>query len=149
MNKQRSVYLSGPMTGCSFQEANDWRVTAAHIFGSYDIETLSPMRGEHGSEPMHPRTMTARDRMDLKGSDLVLMNLLDATRVSIGSMIELGWADLLQIPVIVVGSAGNRHQHVMVNSIIAATTMDLSEAVELCLVLLNVEGNLRLEGGKV
>ncbi len=151
MNKPRSVYLSGPMTGCSFEEANDWRVTATHIFGSYGIETLSPMRGESGGRQlaMHPRTMTARDRMDLKGSDLVLMNLLEATRVSIGSMIELGWADLLQIPVIVVATKGALHSHVMVNSIIAGLREDLSTAIEISLVLLNVEGNLRLEGGQV
>ena len=140
-HKPRSVYLSGPMTGCSFKEANDWRETAAHIFSSYGIETLSPMRGEgeDGTLKMHPRTMTARDRMDLKGCDLVLMNLLGATRVSIGSMIELGWADLLQIPVIVVGADSDLHNHVIVSSIIAGARDDLSQAIELSLILLNVE----------
>jgi len=139
MNKPRSVYLSGPMTGCSFEEANDWRETAAHIFRSYDIETLSPMRGMRNDCLMHPLTMTARDRTDLKGCDLVLMNLKGATKVSIGSMIELGWADLLRIPVIVVGTKGDMHSHVMVHSIIAGIYDDLSDAIELSLVLLNVE----------
>jgi len=140
MNKPRSVYLSGPMTGCSFEEANEWRETAAHIFNSYGVETLSPMRGEDPNKHQMPaQTMTARDRMDIKNCDLVLMNLSRATKISIGSMIELGWADLLQTPVVAVGDGDNIHNHVMVNSIMAGTETDLSSAIELSLILLNVE----------
>ena len=58
-----TLYLAGPITGCNYEEATDWRKKFASILGhGNEIRCLSPMRGkEHlknevllGSNYDHP-----------------------------------------------------------------------------------------------
>lgn len=105
------VYLAGPITGCDYAGATDWREDFKQkILDMSDgrIECLSPMRGKReylkdvksiGDNYGHIDFMasglsiTSRDRFDCKRADAVLFNFLGASRVSIGTCIELGWAD--------------------------------------------------------
>jgi nucleoside 2-deoxyribosyltransferase len=120
-----TIYLAGPIGGLNYSEAVDWRDETIRALEPYGIKGLSPMRGKEYL--MHEailkgtgyddtllsnnRAIVTRDRMDVTNSNAVLMNLLGATRVSIGSMVELGWADLHRIPTIVVMEQGNIHEH--------------------------------------
>ncbi len=151
------VYLAGPIKGCSYDNATDWRVDTHAFFHRLEhptcrIEALSPMRfkthlkntkcldgGHVNRAPANaqellctPHGITTRDRMDVMRSELVIMNLLGATQVSIGTMIELGWADAKNIPVIVVMEKDeNIHNHPMVNEIASFIVHSLSDAKEL------------------
>lgn len=138
------IYLAGPMTGHTYDEANDWRTYTTGYLKVSDIETLSPMRGESYLEPggmpdiQHAPGIPARDRNDIATCDAVLMNLLEmGSRVSIGTMIELGWADMLRKPVILVRRADCLSQHVMVNAMLSWDVRTLNEGIALAADVVN------------
>ena len=104
------IYLAGPICGLTYEGAQNWR---DYFSGKIDprIDCFSPLRGKEyltirgpleGSYDEFPlstdRGITVRDRNDCMGSDLVLFNMLGAQRVSIGTMVEFGWADAARVP---------------------------------------------------
>lgn len=152
MSSRPRVYLAGPITGLNYDGATDWRTGVAGALLPH-ILTRSPLRGhEHlaalpqiggTSQEEYLRTeissaqgMTVRDRNDIMTSDAVLLNLLGATRVSIGSMIEAGWADAFRKPLIVVREPIGFHSHVILDTIATYTVADLDEALHLTRMLL-------------
>jgi len=120
----KTVYLCGPITGLSYGATTNWRKYVAEHVAS-DIVALSPMRGKeylaHEKEIGHSyedtimsnaRSITARDRYDVKTSDIMLANLLGATSRSIGSIVEFGWADAFGTPIVLVMEPeANTHEH--------------------------------------
>jgi nucleoside 2-deoxyribosyltransferase len=64
-----------------------------------------------------PKGLTIRDRWDAMRCDVLLVNLLGATKVSIGTVLEIGWANAMDIPIVVRDGAGNIHEHAMLNQI--------------------------------
>lgn len=144
----KRVYLAGPITGCSFEGANDWRVEVSKRLAS-GIEAYSPIRGktflegmtEIGHEyPEHlmssGRAITVRDRNDTFTADALLVNLLGATRVSVGTMIELGWADRGRTPIVLAMEADNPHQHPMVKDVAGWIVPTLEDAIKVVNLLL-------------
>jgi len=146
-----TVYLSGPIAGLTFHEAMAWRVRAKVALKWHGIEALSPLRDNEklvkegvmtGDAPGgHPlvtaRGITARDRSDVRRSDLILVNLLGAKRVSIGTVMELAWADFDRIPVVaLIEPGGNVHDHCMVDQVIDFRTDDFDQAIEICVSVL-------------
>jgi len=138
----KTVYLCGPITGLSYGECTDWRqFVARHV--AQDIIPLSPLRGkrylenekEIGDSYEHiamstAQAITTRDRFDLQSCDMMIANFLGAKKVSIGSVIELGWADAFRKPVIlVIESENNIHEHSIVNSIAGFRVSTLKEAI--------------------
>ncbi len=145
-----SIYLAGPMNGFKYEKARAWRQYVVRRMP--DVEWLDPMRG---LEPLtgqklsteagelgpvgEGRASMVRDLHDIRRSDAVLSNLLGARKVSIGTMIEYGWANSVNIPIIsVMESEGNVHDHPFVHftSIYRVPTLD--EALELLSVWFNV-----------
>lgn len=126
------MYLAGPINGLSLKEANDWRDdlgTAIYQWtGAYP---LSPLRDKEGLEELseigpqgyettllsNQRALVTRDRYDVQRCDLMVVNLLGAKQVSIGTMVELGWADARRIPIIVIMEEGNIHDHAFIREI--------------------------------
>lgn len=119
------VYLAGPITGLTFGECTDWREYATKALAP-EITAFSPMRQKgflaargklEGAYDTHPlstaKGITTRDRHDCTGCDVILMNLLDAERVSIGTMIEVGYAAIARRPIVLVMEPGNLHEHPM------------------------------------
>jgi len=114
----QTIYLSGPISGCTYKEATEWRQEAARSLVPF--RCLDPMRGkteamligvldtdlswaDHILSPLtRPRNFYNRDFNDIKQSNLMLMNLQGAKKVSIGSMVEVGWASALGIPIVAV-----------------------------------------------
>jgi nucleoside 2-deoxyribosyltransferase len=149
----KSVYLAGPITGHNFKGCTDWRAYAAASLADVGIKGVSPMRGKdylaslpvisgHGQEYAHmgvlstSRAVMTRDRFDCTRCDAVLVNLLGAERVSIGTMIELGWADGVRRPIIcAIEQSGNVHEHMMVSEAIGFRVPTLEEALHVCKVL--------------
>lgn len=141
------VYLAGPITGCSYKGCTDWREWAKAELLRYNIQGVSPMRAKEylahledisadGKDYHHlsvlslPSGIVTRDRFDCQRCDIVLANLLGATRVSVGTMIEFGWADAARRPLVVVmEKEGNPHEHAMVRQMAGYVVETLEEAL--------------------
>ena len=123
------VYCSGIISGRTYEGATSWYKTARRWLNQ-DIQLLLPMRGKL-SDHFEGQTLkaegypenskdwlglvatddaiTGRDHDDVHRCDLVLMNLLGAEKVSIGCMIEAGWAHAYRKPIVLVCEPGNPH----------------------------------------
>lgn len=134
------VYLAGPITGVSYGDATDWRGEFAKKFPSY-IQAVSPMRGKRylshekmvqDSYEMHPlssqKGITCRDRMDVMRCDLLLVNFLGAKKVSIGTVMEIAWADAWRKPIVLVMESENVHSHAMVREVAGFIVPTIDEA---------------------
>jgi len=146
------IYLAGPITGLNYEGATDWRESVSEQLLP-GIIGVSPMRGKEYLKAIgtiggtseeaytrlsvisHPKGVICRDRWDISSCDAVLMNLLGAERVSIGTMIEAGWADAHRKPVIVVREPSNVHAHMMLDEIAGYTVQTLEEAVHILKIL--------------
>lgn len=149
---QPTVYLAGPISGLNYDGCTEWRATAAHALGMFGIKGLSPMRAKeylrdaydaeggfsatceeygHLSPLSGPRGIMTRDRFDATRCDVLLVNLLGAAKVSIGTMMELAWADLKRTPIVAViePDGSNVHEHCMVDQAIGFRCATLDEAL--------------------
>jgi nucleoside 2-deoxyribosyltransferase len=145
------VYLAGPITGLSYGAATNWRqratVELAGLSGGR-IETLSPMRHKEylapadktadltkiadsyeGSILSSQRGIFYRDKLDCTRADLVLVNLLGAERVSIGTVMEIAWANGRDIPLVLVMPMGSVHEHSMLREACGFRTPSFDEAL--------------------
>ncbi len=149
----KTVYLAGPITGLSFTGATDWREQFQHKLGVY-IKAMSPLRSKdylkneksigdsyeagsnHSAGPSQlvhvmsgQKGITTRDRYDVMTCDVILVNLLGATRVSIGTVMEIAWADMLRKPIVLVmEKEGNLMDHAMVRESCGFRVETLDEA---------------------
>lgn len=142
---QPLVYLAGPISGLTYADSTTWRGYAREYLAGYGVLALSPMRGKqhladagvlHSGEYPESvlstaRGITARDRYDVCRSDVLLVNLLGATeRVSIGTVMEIAWADLSRIPIVMaIEEADNPHIHAMVNEVVPFKVPSIFEAL--------------------
>jgi hypothetical protein len=142
--KNYLVYLSGPISGLNYQGSTDWREYATKCFPPH-IQGVSPMRAKRylddgkiidGDQPLKftlsaDRAINTRNRFDTLRATAILVNLLGATRVSIGTMMEVAWAHDHSIPVVVaIEPEGNIHEHPMLRDCISVRVSSLDEAIE-------------------
>lgn len=139
------VYLAGPITGLTYEQGQDWRTVAQALLAKEGLLGYSPLRAKEylsgvgelkGAYDIHPlstaKGIVARDRNDVLTADAVLFNLLGAKQISIGTMIEFGWADAFRKPTVVVAEkAGNIHDHPITDQLTGFRVETLSEAVQL------------------
>jgi len=144
-----TVYLAGPITGLSHDDAVDWRDEVIRQL-PVEIEGLSPLRGKTylaGVESIahsypdlplsSPRGIMTRDFNDVRRCDALLVNFLGTKTVSIGTVMEVAWAFAFRIPVIaVMEPSGNLHEHPMIAEAIGFRVASLDEAVDILEVLL-------------
>ncbi|MFH0814945.1 MAG: nucleoside 2-deoxyribosyltransferase [Candidatus Falkowbacteria bacterium] len=148
--KDTLLYLAGPIDGCSFGECTDWRKCVARRLPQH-IHALSPMRGkdflaaqtmihgEHADNPLCRQPgIVCRDRFDVMRADAVLFNFLGAKKVSIGTCIEVGWADAYRKPIIVAIEKDNVHQHMIVRGVAGFVVDNLDEAITLAIAVLSL-----------
>lgn len=122
-----SVYLSGPIIGVTYDDARfGWRKYVADRL-SPGIKPLSPMRHEghlaeisgtleHDNIPAthffsRSRVIVEKDRLDIERCDIMLVNLIGAKRVSIGTCVEIGIAMALGRKIILVIEPGGENPH--------------------------------------
>ena len=120
----KTVYLAGPIDGLSYEKGVGWRDDARKELSLYGIKALSPQRGkdylvEHreiademdfakqeaffADNPMsNSKAIMARDKFDAVNCSVLFVNFLGATRVSIGTVMEIAWAHIQGKPVVVV-----------------------------------------------
>jgi nucleoside 2-deoxyribosyltransferase len=155
-----NVYAAGAISGLTYEGAVTWRDELQRMFDAKggEITVLDPMRGkvflketghikstEYENVLATQKGITGRDRNDVYRSDALIVNLLGAQRVSIGTMIELGWADSWRIPIILVmEETGNLHEHAMVREVATYRVTSLCEAAELVSLMLTPRANHKI-----
>jgi len=83
--------------------------------------------------------IVARDRMDVRTSDLMIAYLVDAPGISAGTAIEYGWADAFGTPVITVMEEKNGvYDHPMIRGLSGYRVETLEEGLAICVAILNV-----------
>ena len=130
------------MTGCSYAGSTSWREYVADQLNAKDTLCLSPMRGKECLKnelnmtcngypfPLTiPRASLARDRFDCTRCDVLLVNLLGATQISIGTVIEMAWAHLKQIPIVCAIEKDNIHHHALLSEMIDVQLETLDDAI--------------------
>lgn len=141
----KTVYLAGPITGLTYEGCTDWRDKISAELAAIGIKGLSPMRakaylrsiGEIGAtDDDYPdgvfsaqRGVVTRDYYDCTHCDILLVNLLGAKAVSIGTMMEIAWAWMKRTPVVlVIEPQGNVHEHMFVREMAGFRVPTLAEA---------------------
>lgn len=140
----KTVYLAGPMSGLTWKEMSEWRCEAAEKLQVHGLQTITPTRAKPFlKDPALIRrrwirdvAVSRRDRNDLKNASAVLMNLSMTEAISIGTMVELGWADAFGVPVILVVQPG-AVQHVFLRALATEIVYSLEEGITAILELLN------------
>jgi nucleoside 2-deoxyribosyltransferase len=126
------IYAAGSIAGKTQESASGWRNRLIDELSPYGVKVLSPMRAtEHlanrgeltqfaydGDIMTTEKAITTRDRNDVMTCDLMFVNLHKVTRYSLGTMIELGWADAWRKPIVAIMEEGNIHEHAMTNDMI-------------------------------
>lgn len=146
----KTVYLAGPISGLGYSGATGWRDAVVADLARYGIEGLSPLRAkeylahieddvgfsETGHEYSHlsplstSRGVMVRDHFDATRCDVLLVNLLGATKVSTGTVMEIAWAYDRRTPIVVcMEPTGNPHEHAMVNEAIGFRCGSLDEGL--------------------
>ena len=150
-----TVYLAGPITGETIAGANDWRQVIAEDLADIGIRALNPLRGKdylHAliGDGIYDRTypddhpMSAghgiyrRDSWDVRRCDMLLVNFVGATQVSIGTVMEIAWAEAAGKYVLVAMEADNVHQYPMIIEAASLIVPTLKEALALVPVMLGV-----------
>lgn len=141
------VYLSGPIWGRTFRNVKEWRRQVFNELADY-AEILDPMR----ERQLHPgqteddfiltsldspdasiatdRGIIARDHHDTITSTILIVNLLEATSPSIGTISEMAWAYDRRIPVItIMEPSGNPHEHAFVREMTSFRVDSVERAI--------------------
>lgn len=146
--KRHTVYLAGPISGLDYNGATVWRDQARGMLEP-DIHVLSPMRAkeylqqvagdvgfsstceeyQHFSPLSGPRGIMTRDRFDATRCDVLFVNLIGASKVSVGTVMEIAWADLCRTPIVCAMEPGNVHEHCMVHEAIGFRVGSVDEGV--------------------
>ena len=146
MFHKTKIYLAGQIGGLDYADTIGWRKYVSINLGE-DFLCLSPMRSKDFLEktgvdvellsfddPVEKavtssKGIVARDRNDVYTCDAVFINLLNITKVSIGTMIEIGWANAYNKPIVLVMDKGNLHDHLMVTEIASFIVPDLNSGI--------------------
>ena len=149
---QPTVYLAGPITGETIAGANDWRRAAAAQLADIGIRTLDPLRGKDYLEAMigsgvydmqynnHPLStghgIYRRDSWDVRRCDVVLVNFIGASRVSIGTVMEIAWAEAAGKYILIAMEDNNVHQYPMIVSAASLILPTLDDALAILPIVL-------------
>lgn len=149
---EKLVYLAGPISGLNYKDCTDWRTYAVSELKKSGIVGLSPMRGKEYLEaiardvaftsdgdkyaiqgPLSTnRGIITRDRFDAMRCDVLLVNWLGAEKVSIGTVMEVAWADARRTPVVcVMEKAGSIHHHGMILEAIGFQVDTLDQGIHI------------------
>ena len=145
VTRQFLVYLAGPITGHSFDDATSWYDIVDDAFPPHLIP-MRPLRGktwlqeekviEAQYSSLHPLStpngIMTRDKLDVMRSDALLVNLLTAPlKPSLGTIMEIAWADFMQKPIIVAMTEDNVHfKHPMIRMACSMIVPTLEEAID-------------------
>jgi nucleoside 2-deoxyribosyltransferase len=152
------VYLAGPITSKNYSGATEWRQNFKETIKQHNpnIRVLSPMRGKYylkdckdipstnvekfGILSGGPAVLT-RDYADTTTSDIIVVNLMNAQKVSIGTMFEIAWAYSKHIPIVLIieDDTVNIHSHSMLFAMCGYRVNSFQDAVNVVLNFFNEE----------
>lgn len=141
-SKRLTVYLSGPMSGLTGPEMTEWRRHAETTLATAGYTVRDPCRGmtfAESDQPLQPdyaksevsndHACFIRDRFDVVAADILLVNLLGARKVSIGTVVEVAWAHLLDKFTVLVMEQDNPHRHAFMAECSGVIFEDIDDAV--------------------
>ena len=151
------VYLAGPIGGLTYGACTDWRKFAKNRLAEQDILGLSPMRGKEYLEAIAKdkpftcdgdayaiqgplstnRGITTRDRWDATRCDVLLANFAGCKQASVGTAMEIAWADAHRIPVVaVIEQSDPYHNHGIILECVGYRLFKLEQALEVIVAML-------------
>ena len=142
----KKCYLAGPIARKTYDESEQWRDYVKERLPE-EIKCYSPLRAkqflrDHGligvtqdtydENPLATaKGIMTRDHFDCFTSDLILCNLLGATSVSIGTVIEIAFSYAYRKPLVVCIEKGNIHNHPMIREATGYSCDNLDEAIHI------------------
>jgi nucleoside 2-deoxyribosyltransferase len=144
-----TVYLAGPITGLTYDEAVGWRAQVRHEFAQSGIECFSPLRGQrylqtagelsaHARDIAHLDPMVEgssifyRDRADVENCDLIFINLIGAKQPAVGTAMEAAFANILRKrSLLIMERDGNPAEHVMLTAACMFRAYDLNTGMRM------------------
>lgn len=133
------IYLAGPISGLTWEEATAWRDFATDNLRNFDC--ISPLRGARGQpgayfNPNGERWTTmnrilARDHADVIRSDGILVNFVGARKISKGTIMEVAWAFDRRIPIFMsIEGESNPNWDVFMNEMVPFMEPSLPTAIQ-------------------
>jgi len=143
------LYCAGPITGVSYSGSTNWRKYVADHLPPH-ITAVSPLRAKdylskekkikasYENIPLSSQKgIMTRDRFDVMRADMILVNLLGSETVSIGTVMEVAWADAFRKPIILVLEEENIHSHPMLKEAAGYIVSDLPSAISIAIAVLS------------
>ena len=98
MSTQKTVYLAGPINGCSDSECKDWREWVKQRWPQHNY--LDPMRRDYrGSEAESAAEIVSGDKEDIRKSDVFVAF---CPKPSVGTSMEIFFAHQIGVRVVAV-----------------------------------------------
>lgn len=99
-----TVYLAGPMEGCSYEEASGWRDRITELFKRHDIAVRNPMVRDFREvfaqgKNIPPEIIIEPDKGDILQSDMIVVYYSQKTT---GTSMEMLYAYYWGIPIITI-----------------------------------------------
>jgi len=151
MQVNKCLYLAGPMSDLTWDEANAWRDHVTVELAKTGVDVRSPLRNkELGSKDtfqkmgnpekpnLTPRSILLQDYHDVDCSSALLVNFLGSESVSIGTVSEIARAYTRGIPVVVVMEPDNIHYHAFIDAQATAIFPTLDEGIVFTKRLFNI-----------
>jgi nucleoside 2-deoxyribosyltransferase len=145
------VYLAGPITGLSYEGCTSWRDWAFKELYNAGHDGLDPMRAkgylaredcigsDYDTVLSCSRGIMTRDHWDCTRCDVLLVNLIGATNVSIGTVMEIAWAFECRIPIVLcIEKEGNVHDHAMIREAVGFRVETLEEGLNVVKAILSL-----------
>lgn len=143
MSSKLKIYTVGPITGKSGKAVIQHFNEKKAILSDMGYEVYSPMTGKEYladeeevksggyTQPLSTdQAIFHRDRWMVGTVDVILADLSHAKNVSIGSMFELAWGNLLRKQVIVVLPENSVHDHSFVRQSATIIFHDIEDAYD-------------------
>ena len=151
------VYLAGPIGGLTYAGCTGWRDYALKFLAENGIKGLDPMRAKSFLKPIATdrpftcngdnyaiqsplssnRGITTRDRWDATRCDVLLANFLGCKQASLGTAMEIAWADAKRIPIVaVIEKDDPYHNHGMILDCLGYRVETLEEALHIIVAIL-------------
>jgi|LakMenEpi03Aug12_release.lakeMendotaPanAssembly.Ray.scaffolds.fasta_scaffold139348_6 nucleoside 2-deoxyribosyltransferase len=122
------IYLARPISGCTADEVFTYYDNLSKQLRTAGFTVFHPMYGKDqlrtdvrfkAADYRHPAStnhaIIERDRWMVTQADVVYANLMHATCVSIGTVMELAWAHQLGRHTVLAMNTSNIHAHAFVN----------------------------------
>ena len=114
---QSRVYLVGPISGCTYEEATNWRRLVTEVLKAKNHLVFDPMSGKEELKQEEKIVLAYEEHLMAKAdhifladlhrvrqSDVLFCNLLDIKGFTVGSLFEIGFGYALNKAIIVIAN---------------------------------------------